>query len=65
MKIIKKGIPPEKREYTGECSNCDTVFEFERGEARYTSDQRDGDFLQISCPVCSHTVSVDINERGR
>ncbi|MDC2859041.1 hypothetical protein [Delftia sp. DT-2] len=52
MKIIKQGQPPETRTYQCTCRECATVFEFEQREAKFVFDQRDGDFLQINCPVC-------------
>ena len=60
MKIVKQGRVPEKREYKVGCDNCDTVFIFEQGEAKYVSDQRDGDFLQINCPTCGKAVTYGL-----
>lgn len=60
MKIIKEGRPPEKKVYRGNCRYCETVIEFERIEATYRSDNRDGDYLEIQCPVCGKVITSSI-----
>lgn len=57
MKIITKGSDPSTVPMRATCSNCKTEIEFLPHEAKYTSEQRDGDFYQIACPVCSHTIT--------
>lgn len=57
MKIIRRGQPPEQKTYFATCNHCKTEIEFERSEARYVSDQRDGDFLEVKCPVCSKPIT--------
>lgn len=52
MKIIKRGHDPLTETHRAVCRKCETVFEFDRKETTYVPDQRDGDFLQIDCPVC-------------
>lgn len=52
VEILYRGLPPQEREYTYTCPNCATRFRFKRSEAKYISDQRDGDTLEIPCPVC-------------
>ena len=52
MEIIRRGELPQERVYEAICSNCKTIFRFEEREAEKVSDQRDGDFLRIKCPVC-------------
>lgn len=56
MKVIKRGELPETKVYGGKCQRCSTEVEFVRGEAKYNSDQRDGDFLSIACPVCTGLI---------
>ena len=51
MKIIKQGQPTETRTYQCTCRECGTVFEFEHHEAKFVFDQRDGNFLQLPCPI--------------
>jgi len=60
MKIIRHGQKPEEKTYEVTCAHCRTVFEFTQGEAKYRSDQRDGDYLEIPCPVCSKTVTKSV-----
>lgn len=61
MKIIERGTDPQSTPIRATCNHCKTVFEFHPIEAEYTSDQRDGNFYLIGCPVCKHTVTKDIN----
>lgn len=61
MRIIKQGVNPAERTYRVTCQNCKTVFEFMRNEARFSSDQREGDCLLVDCPVCKQTLFVPAN----
>lgn len=60
MKIIERGEHPKNKLYTVKCKQCGTKFEFEAHEGHVVRDQRDGDFIQINCPVCltncTHTL---------
>ena len=58
MKIIKKGVTPEAVVYRADCPRCATIFEFSQSEGKFTDDQRDGAYVTIDCPVCSHTCTV-------
>lgn len=60
MKIISKGLPPEKRTYRATCTNCHAVFEFEKGEAKASpASLRDTELLKIDCPVCGRERHID------
>lgn len=50
MKIITRGTPLRQKSYQATCRKCGCVFQFQREEAKYVSDQRDGDALVIKCP---------------
>jgi RNase P subunit RPR2 len=52
MRIIERGDLPESKVFQSRCTRCQTLYEFERREAEYRSDQRDGDFLLTHCPTC-------------
>jgi hypothetical protein len=52
MKIIERGQQPKQKLYTIRCRHCQSKFEFEQSEAKVVRDQRDGDYVQIACPVC-------------
>lgn len=60
MKIIRAGKLPEQREYRTTCRKCQTFFSFLQGEAEYNSDQRDGDFYSISCPLCKNIFNCNL-----
>jgi hypothetical protein len=55
MRIIERGILPGEKIYVQICRDCKTKFEFMQKEAKVVHDQRDGDFMQIECPVCHET----------
>lgn len=57
MKIIKKRkIPTTTIRFY--CGNCGCVFECEKGEYTYWSDQRDGDYYTAKCPTCGKLVQT-------
>ena len=57
MKIIKQGVHPEEIIYHATCRFCKTEVEFQKKEAKFNSGvYRDGDWLEIACPVCNHTI---------
>lgn len=59
VEIITRGRKPGEARYEATCRECRTVFRFARSEARYVSDQRDGDAVAINCPVCSQQVWIN------
>ena len=62
MKILQEGKLPVERIYKLHCNRCSTIFEFQQKEAKYVSDQRDGDFLEITCPLadCNKKLTVTV-----
>lgn len=58
VEILRKGIPDAERKHYATCNKCKTSFSFQRKEARLVEDRRDGDYLEIQCPVCSRTCNV-------
>lgn len=59
IKIIKAGVLPETRQYKCTCRYCGCEFSFTAADARYTHDQRDGDFYTVQCPTCFKPVHKD------
>ena len=57
MEIINRGKLPSERVYTATCTNCGSVLRFTHAEATHHSDQRDGNFVSVKCPVCHHNVT--------
>lgn len=62
MKILKAGTPPSERWYEGKCYSCLTEVEFQAKEAKLQVDQRDGDYLKVTCPICSHAITVQASK---
>jgi uncharacterized C2H2 Zn-finger protein len=61
VKIIKRGEVPDLKPIRFECSHCTSVFEATRQEARRVSDQRDGDYWDVRCPVCTRQVTKAVH----
>lgn len=51
MNILKLGVLPDKQTVEMTCSNCNCVFEAQKKEFKFHSDQRDGDVWMITCPT--------------
>lgn len=60
MEILKRGTPPPERVYEAVCRVCETEFRFQRSEGKVEYDQRDGNFIQICCPVCGQPVALNL-----
>lgn len=52
VEILSRGKEPSERTHDCTCATCSTRFRFKESEAKYISDQRDGDAFAIHCPVC-------------
>lgn len=62
MKVIFKGTAPSETIHRGTCNRCKTIVEFARHEAKYTSDQRDGDYLTVECPECKALIHASVRD---
>lgn len=60
MKIIQKGVDPATQPIMATCNNCKTTVEFLPSEATYRSDQRDGDYYLLDCPVCNRAITRNV-----
>jgi len=60
MKIIYKGTLPDKQKYEVRCYKCNSIIEFEKDEGIITFDQRDGNFITFTCPICNKPINVTI-----
>lgn len=56
IRIVQRGVLPEEKIYRGTCSYCKTIFTFNGSDGTLRSDQREGDYYEITCPVCFHTT---------
>jgi hypothetical protein len=61
MEILKTGHIPAERSYKMECRTCNTVFRFLQKEGKIIYDQREGDFIQISCPLCHNKITCALS----
>lgn len=55
--VIKRGVLPEETVHEVTCSHCYSELRFKEKEAKLIDDQRDGRYLQITCPVCDRTIT--------
>lgn len=60
MKVITRGVLPSEQIHRITCSTCNSELEFTRAEGTITRDQRDGDFITVTCPVCDKKTSADL-----
>lgn len=65
IEVVERGEMPEDRPYEATCNNCRSKLRFLRGDAKFTPDQRDGDFLTVTCPVCKQSVHTGVNRPPR
>ena len=49
MKVIKSGKTKKPKETVVECRDCDCKFSFTKKEAKFISDQRDGNAYVVKC----------------
>jgi hypothetical protein len=65
LKIINQGKMPNNM-YTIRCDICGCEFMFEREDAQFVGNQKDGDYLRICCPTqeCPVEFSVPLDDRG-
>lgn len=60
IKVIKRGVVAESIPRITDCNKCHSELEFVPAEVKRVFDQRDGDFYQFACPVCSASVTVSV-----
>jgi hypothetical protein len=58
VRVIKQGIVPEEVVYRTVCLGCDTEFEFLQKDGKVIDDQREGTYVNISCPTCGKMCST-------
>lgn len=66
MKIIEK-LDTSSWSHNCNCSNCETKLEVEATDLHHTHSEADGTFpasdnYSAQCPVCSHYITVPVNE---
>lgn len=66
MEILEKGQLPQEREYKATCRICNTKFRFKEKEGQLNHDQRDGDYISVTCPLpgCGYTVTISTDLRA-
>jgi hypothetical protein len=62
VEVIQRGHLPENDQFEATCSRCRSQLRFLRSDAKLTHDQRDGDFVTISYPVCSNSVHASASK---
>ncbi len=55
IKILKQGQLPEEITYKFVCRACLTEFTAQRKDGKLHSDQRDGQWLEVKCPLCGYS----------
>lgn len=57
VEILKRGQPPVEQTLERTCRHCGTEFRFQRADCTLHIDRRDGDYLEINCPVCAKSLT--------
>lgn len=57
MKVISQGTPPELQTYTTSCGKCHSVLEFQKHEAKVTTDRNETVYV-LNCPVCRNDIWI-------
>ena len=64
MKVVKRGRLPEDRVVQWACRRCNSVIEAKKSEGQVRHDQRDGDYVIFSCPVCGEKNYIEAKRFG-
>lgn len=56
MEVIFRGVPKKDKEYEAVCHDCESILKFKHYEGTVTYDQRDGNYIKVTCPVCDSVV---------
>ena len=62
MKVLERGQNPNdpNKLFNARGHGCKSLIEFARVESKVTYDQRDGDFMTVTCPVCAIPIHAAI-----
>ncbi len=60
INILKRGSIPAEKVYRATCRKCNSVLAFTQLDGKVVYDQRDGNYVAITCPVCFHPICQDI-----
>lgn len=60
MRIVKHGKPYGDQKHKLKCPGCGTVIETLTSELKRVTDQRDGDYWTIPCPVCPRAITKQV-----
>jgi len=59
MEVLQKGTGgPDDKAAIFTCRKCGAKLKARKSEGHYVSDWKDGDFVEMRCPECSHLTSV-------
>lgn len=60
MEVLKEGMHPDDRSAVFNCRDCDARLRGKMSEGKLVHDHRDGDFIQMVCPLCKHVNAVSV-----
>lgn len=60
VEVVKRGELPGNRKYKGTCGYCQTQIKCIQSDGKLVAarDQRDGDRLEVKCPVCAKNINA-------
>lgn len=63
MKVLRpQKHPPDSFKLIWDCNFCEAQLEAEEADLKLTYDQRDGDFVTMTCPECKGINSQTAKE---
>lgn len=57
MRVIRRGVIPQMQTHEVTCMHCKSDLEFHELEALRITDLREGDYFQLTCPVCHGLIA--------
>lgn len=58
MQILRKGKLPSERTHDTTCRECQSLLRVKPSDGALIADFRDGDCIQITCPVCKMDMYI-------
>ena len=65
MRIIKEGNKHLGVEVEVICRQCQSELGVKKSDGRIVYDHRDGDYIEVQCPVCSRDITISIKKFDR
>lgn len=58
MPEVLKRRQPKAPTHQFDCKGCGSTLRAEKGEGRFVDDPRDGNYVEIICPICATPTNL-------